>query len=159
MATEVDHDAIKSTIVTILKANATLFDAATLTKIRAIEVGFPQGDPFADQMHDSIFVTNSSPFETIRNDGSVVANAIKALDHVFNYDIVIVVNGKDSRDTEEKLDDFQKLVLQTLEADVDLTASVDKSFPVSVQHYRDINNEGKGLKGRVITLRCWKTTG
>jgi len=121
-------------------------------------LAFRRGDWFSDQMHDSIFITNSSPFETIRNDGSVVSNAIKALDHSFNYDIVIVVNGIDARDAEKKLDDFQKLTLQTLEANVDLDAEVDKSFPVSVQHYRIANTEGKGLKGRVITLRCTKTT-
>ena len=38
--TEVDHDANKSQVVTILKANATLFTASDLTKIRSIEVGF-----------------------------------------------------------------------------------------------------------------------
>jgi len=164
MAVEVDHDAIKTKIVAILKANATLFTGTDLTKIRAITVGFPQGDPFTDQMFDYIFITNSAPFETIRNDGrAVVSNAIKALIHTFNYDIVIIVNGTDARDAETKLDDFQKLTLETLEADVDLTGAgttdVDISFPVSVQPYRNATNEGTGKKGRVITLRCIKTTG
>jgi len=135
MAVEVDHDAIKTKIVAILKANTTLFTAATLTKIRSIEVGFPQGNPFQDQMFDYIFVTNSSPFETIAQDVTIISNAIESLVHTFNYDIVIIVNGTDSRDAEKKLDDFQKLVLQTLEADVILkgtgTADADYSQALS----------------------------
>jgi len=166
MATEIDHDAIKTKIVDILKASATLFTATDLTKIRFIEVGFPDGEPFNDQMFDYIFVTDASPFESIRNKGATTTVAgkviVKDLEHTFQYDIVIVVNAKSARDAEEKLDDFQKLTLELLEADASLvgtgSADVDISFPVSVQHYRIANREGKGVKGRIITLRCIKTT-
>jgi len=166
LATEIDHDAIKTKIVDILKASATLFDKDVLTKIRFIEVGFPDGDPFNDQMFDYIFVTDSSPFETVRNKGSTTTVAgkviVKNLEHIFNYDIVIIVNGKSARDAELKLDDFQKLTLELLEADASLvgtgSADVDISFPVSVQHFRSANTEGKGVKGRIITLRCLKET-
>jgi len=121
MAVELDHDAIKTRIVDILKANATLFDANDLTKIRFIEVGFPDGDPFLDQMFDYIFITNSTPFETIRNQGATPTSASKSivtnLEHTFHYDIVTVVNAKSARDAELKLDDFQKLTLELLEAE------------------------------------------
>jgi len=162
MAVEIDHDQIKTKIVAILKASATLFTDSDLTKIRFIEVGFPDGDPFQDQMFDYIFVTNSAPFETISQDVTIISNAIESLVHTFNYDIVIVVNGKDSRDAELKLDDFRKLVLQLLEADVNLTgtgtADVDYSIPVSVQPFRPSGTQEKSKKGLVITLRCVKTT-
>ncbi len=162
MAIEIDHDAIKQKIVAILKANATLFTAADLTKIRAITVGFPEGDPFTDQMFDYIFVTNSSPFETISQDVTIISNAIESLVHTFNYDIVIIVNGKNARDAELKLDDFRKLVLQLLEADVNLTgtgtADVDYSIPISIQPFRPTGTQQKEKKGLVITLRCIKTT-
>jgi len=161
--TDLDHDQIKTKIATILKANTTLFTAATLTKIRSIEVGFPQGDPFQDQMFDYIFITNGTPFESITSDSGVVSNVIQELYHIFNYDIVIIVNGTDSRDAETKLDDFRKLVLETLEADANLTgtgsAEIDYSLPISVQPYRPSGKEGQGKKGIVITLRCFKTTG
>ncbi len=160
MAVELDHNAIKTKIQAILKASATLFDVDDQTKIRAIEVGFPEGDPFDPENTDQIFITNSSPFETIRNDGSVVSNAITALDHTFNYDIVTIVNASTAREAEQKLDDFQKLILQVLEADVDLTGTgtsdVFKSFPVSVQPFR--GRQGQPVQGRVITLRCFKET-
>jgi len=160
MAVELDHDAIKTKIQAILKADATLFDANDLTKIRAIEVGFPEGDPFDPEMQDQIFITNSIPFETIRNMGSVVSNAVKNLEHTFNYDIVTIVNSASARETELKLDDFQKLILELLEADVDLTGAgtsdVDISFPVSSQIYK--GRQGEPVMGRVITLRCLKET-
>jgi len=166
MATEIDHDAIKTRIVDILKASATLFNVNDLTKIRFIEVGFPDGDPFNDQMFDYIFITNSSPFEAIRNRGSTPTSAsksiIKNLEHTFHYDIVNVVNAKDARDAELKLDDFQKLILELLEADIALNGGVadivDISFPVNVAHFRASGTEQKGVKGRIITLRCIKTT-
>jgi len=166
MATELDHDVIKTKIVAILKASATLFDADDLTKIRFIEVGFPDGNPFNDQMFDYIFITDSNPFETIRNKGSTTTVGgkviVKNLEHTFNYDIVIIVNAKSAREGEEKLDDFQKLTLQLLEADASLvgtgSADVDISFPVSVQHFRPGNTEAKAVKGRIITLRCLKET-
>jgi len=160
---ELDHDAIKEKIVAILKASATLFDADDLTKIRAIEVGHPEGNPMDPEMMDHIFVTNASPFETIRNDGrAVVSNAITALEHNFNYDIVVIVNASTAREAEEKLDDFQKIILELLEADVDLTGTgtsdVDVSFPVSIQLFRPTVAEGRAIQGRVITLRCMKVT-
>jgi len=166
MATEIDHDANKERIEDILEASATLFGANDLTKIRSIDVGFPDGDPFNDQMFDYIFITNSASFETIRNKSSTPTSASKKiarnLEHTFNYDIVTVVNGKDARDAEKKLDDFQKLTLELLEADLSLNNGVadlvDMSFPVAVNHFRPGQTETKGVKGRIITLRCIKTT-
>ena len=109
------------------------------------------------------YVTNSSgPFETIRT-GDVVSNAFKILYHDFNYDIVVVVLEKDSRAAEVLLDELQKLILQTLEADHNLTgtgsASVDDSEPSRIDRLT-VNgiDEGKGIKGRVITLKCSKVT-
>lgn len=158
MATELDHDAIKTRIVAILKTNATLFDANNIEKVRAIVVGFPEGDPFDPENINHIFVTNSSPFESIRNDGTILSDAITDLEHTFNYDIVIIVNASEGRIAENQLDDFQKLVLETLEADTSLTGTgsriVDLALPSSVQIYRAGTSQGKPVQGRVITLRC-----
>lgn len=159
--TEVDHDQIKEKIVAILKASATLFDANNLAKIRRIEVGWPEGDPLNPEMMDHIFVTNGSPFEQIANRGNIVSNEVEELIHTFNYDIIVIVNGKTARDAENKLDDFQKLIMELLEVDANLTgvgtAEVDASWPVAVQPFQ--GDKGKPVKGKVITLRCIKTTG
>ena len=168
MATELDHDEIKKKIVAILKANTSLF---TITgeegELRAIEVGYPQAAFAIGQLSDAMlpyaYVTNSSgPFETIQS-GAVVSNAIKILQHSFNYDIVVVVMQKDAREAEILLDELQKLVLETLEADHNLTgvgsASVDDSNPLRIDKLRvGTADEGKGIKGRIITLTCRKAT-
>jgi hypothetical protein len=162
MATELDHNAIKARIVAILKANTSLYTTtAEANELRAITVGHPQGDELQDQMFPYAFVTNSAEFESITNLGVVTGNAIKALQHTFHYDIVTVVNEEDARHAEVQLDLYQKLILQTLEADSDLrgtgSAVVDISFPVRVQHFRP-DTAGQGKRGRRITLRCVMTT-
>ncbi len=169
MATELDHDEIKKKIVAILKANASLYTTSGAAGLlRAIEVGYPQATGQYGQLQDAMlpyaYVTNSTgPFETIRT-GDVICNAIKVLYHTFNYDIVVVVLENDSRAAEILLDELQKLVLQTLEADHSLTgtgsASVDSSVPLRIDHLRvGTGDRGKGIKGRVITLKCEKVTG
>ena len=168
MATELDHDDIKKKIVAILKTNTSLFTTTGEEgELRAIEVGFPQANfgtgALSDAMLPYAYVTNSTgPFETIRS-GSVVSNAIKILLHTFNYDIVVVVMQKDAREAEILLDELQKLVLETLEADHNLTgvgsASVDDSNPLRIDKLRvGTADEGKGIKGRIITLTCRKAT-
>ena len=169
MATDLDHDAIKTQIVAILKANSTLYTTtAEANKLRAIEVGFPQGSyqgtSLSDAMLPYVYVTNSSaPFETIKT-GDVVSNAIVVTKHTFNYDIVCVTLDMDSRVAETSLDDFQKLILQTFTADHSLTgattAQVDSSYVSRVDRLRvGTGDEGKGIKGRIITLTCKKVTG
>ena len=131
-------------------------------------MGYPQATGQYGQLQDAMlpyaYVTNSTgPFETIRT-GDVISNAIKVLYHTFNYDIIVVVLENDSRAAEILLDELQKLVLQTLEADHSLTgtgsASVDSSVPLRIDHLRvGTGDRGKGIKGRVITLKCEKVTG
>ena len=141
MVTEVNHDSIKGKVKDILEANTALFTVtAEVDKIRRIEVGFPDGKWNEDQMFPYIFITNGVPFESIISDVTIISNAVVSLVHTFNYDVVIVTNDQNARIAEDMLDDFQKLVLQTLEADVNLTgtgsADVDYSIPVSAQIYR-----------------------
>lgn len=166
---ELNHDTIKTKIVAILKANTSLYTTTgEAGELRAIEVGFPQGTfqgtSLSDAMLPYAYVTNSTgPFETIKT-GTVVSNAQKFIEHFFNYDIVVVVLEKDARAAESLLDDLQELVLETLEADHSLTgtgtASVDSSTPLRVDRLRvGTGDEGRGIKGRIITLRCSKVTG
>ncbi len=163
MAVEIDHDDIKTQIETILKANSTLFDVTGANnKIRIIEVGPPKISNTGEIMDTTlphIWITNSAgPFETIRNTGTLTGNVVKALEHTFHYDIIIIVDSKDAEFSEEDLDDFQKETLQTLEADVDLNAKVDISFPIRVDLLPHSGTKIGGKQGRKITLRCVKTT-
>jgi hypothetical protein len=92
-----------------------------------------------------------------------VGTAISILIHKIHYDIVVVVLEKDARTAEVLLDDLQKEILETLEADNNLTGAgtsdVDDSAPLRVDALRvGTGDQGRGIKGRVITLRCTKTT-
>lgn len=161
---ELNHNTIKSKIIAILKANSSLYTTtAEANKLRSITVGFPQGTSLSDSMPPYCYVTNASPFESITNQGSVVSNGIKMLEHVFHYDIVFVVNESDSRTGELRLDNFQKTILDTLEADVDLTgtgsAEVDNSFPIRIDDLRvEAGERGRGFKGRIITIKLIKVS-
>ncbi len=162
MVTEVDHDQIKAKIVAVLKLNTT--DIFTTTgeadKFHYIEVGHPSG--LADQHFKTpyLFITNSqSNFESIVNIGSIVTGEHTALQHTFHYDITFVVDAGDSRRAEKKLDDFQKVILETLEEDLQLdgatSSEIDISYPIRIQHL-DQTKVGEKKQGRVITLRCVK---
>ena len=161
---ELNHDTIKAKIVAILKANSSLYTTtAEANKLRKIEVGFPSGNQLTLEMIPYAFVTNSTgPFETITT-GQVTSNSIQTLNHTLHYDITIVVQGEDAKAAEKKLDDFQETVLNTLETDHDFTGAttslVDSSAPLRIDKLRiPITDEGKGLKGRVITYRVLKRT-
>lgn len=166
---ELNHDTIKTQIVAILKANGSLYTTtAEANKLRAIEVGFPSTDFNSGQLSDAMlpycYVTNSAgPFETITT-GQVTGNAIQTLAHTIHYDIVFVTLEHDSRKAESELDTYQKLILDTLEVDHNLTgvtsAVVDDSNPVRVEPLGlSPRDRGRGIKGRVITFRCIKRTG
>lgn len=161
---ELNHDTIKAKIVAILKANTALFTTtAEANKLRKIEVGFPAGNQLTAEMIPYAFVTNSTgPFETITT-GQITSNSIQTLTHTLHYDITIVVDGEDSKASEKKLDDFQETLLNTLETDYNFTGTttslVDQSMPVRIDKLRiPTTDEGKSLKGRVITYRVIKRT-
>lgn len=155
MATEVDHDAIKEAIVAILVANTSLYDVNNEAKVMSITVGKPNIEGIPNIL-PGIYVTNSPVLETIRA-GQIVSNVHKNLEHTIRYLIVIGVAGADAPDTEEKIDDFQKLILETLEVNSRLTNNVDLSYPERVDS-NVIKRAGEVIQLRQITLKCQKTT-
>ena len=147
----------------VLKLNSALFTTtAEANKIRKITVGYPEGRAEDDAMYPYIFITNSrQDFESISNVGSIVSGAHTGLIHTFHYDMTIVVNEEDSRHAEKKLDDYQELMLEVIENDIQFNGQtameVDISYPVRVAHL-DSAHLGEGKKGRIVTLRCIKST-
>ena len=164
MPTELDHDAIKEQIATILSNNTNLFDANGVAgKLNKITVGVPDGDTGLDSEIPSAYITNSNPLERVTLAGSTTRSSedVAPLLHTFRYKIVFGVNAEDSRNAEEQLDDFQKLILETLEADQQLknggSAVVDTSRPESVELFRNELN-GKSVQGRIITYLLTRVT-
>jgi hypothetical protein len=165
MPTEIDHNNIKDRIVLILKAKATLYDSAQTTadKLHLISTGTPDGDSGLDNILPSCYVTNSNPLERIKISGSKTGSSesLPPLSHQFRYKIVFAVNADSSRDAELKLDDFQKLILETLEADHQLknggAAVVNDSRPETVELFKNELN-GKPVQGKIITYLLTKVT-
>ena len=156
MPTEIDHNAVKTRIVDVLKSNTNLFATTPTdkTKLRSIKVGKPLD-------HDTIpYAYVSFLSERLIKKGSLRTDIITALEHDVRYQIWFYVDAKAGRNAEIKLDSFQKLILETLENDKQLknggTKIVDISFPEAVE--LDTESDAKSVQGRRITLRCTITT-
>ncbi len=159
MATELNHDTIKDAIVTILKANASLFTStAEANKIRAITTGKPE-ILRQDAMFPYIIVTNGNPLERIEGEKFVLSDSVRYVEHIIRYQIITIVNEKDSRQAENDLDDYQKLIFESLEGNRDLTSNVDTHDLVSVSDLETITQETHGVRGRVIIMEAVKATG
>ncbi len=169
MTTEPDFFGIKERIVAILKDDTTNLFSATptdKTKFRLIQAGAPDLNKPIQGPFPRIFVTNDDDIDTMVRRGSIVSNAPKTTRHEMKFKIIFVVDGKDGPDTEEKIDDFTKLILQKLKEFSDLrnpggaesTQLADTSFPERITIFnRDLI--GSNVQGRVIFFRVITTTG
>lgn len=165
MPTEINHNLVKQQIVDILQNNTTLYDVDVELKMTYIEVGVPQGTPLpTPPTYPALWVTNSRTLETINRKGIVSSNQHAYLTHDVNYLITFMVNQQDSIEAEQILDKFQKLIMETLEADVPLATgsqtlpvSPDDSYPERVETFRQ-ENDGQPVRGRTITWHLKFTT-
>ena len=154
---EIDHNATKQQIVNILQANTSLYDEDDESKITYLEVGEPQGNPLpTPPTYPALWVTNSRTVETILRKGINDANNHAYLTHEVNYLLKLMVVEEDSIVAEQKLDAFQKLIMETLEADIlllstaALTLGPDDSYPSRVETFRQ-ELDGQGIRGKTIT--------
>ena len=161
---EVDHDAIKEQMVAIIKGNATLFDASGgIDKIRVANVGIPDGESGFDNIFPQLYITNANPLERISLQGTMTGSSegLGCLLHQIRYKIIFSVNTDNSRDAENELDDFQKTILETLEADSKLknggAALADFSRPELIEIFK-LNLNGQPIQGRTITYLVTKAT-
>lgn len=149
----------------ILQANTNLYDTTDETKMTYLEVGVPDGNPLpTPPTYPALWVTNSRTLETINRKGIVSSNQHAYLTHDINYLITFMVNQQDSIEAEQILDEFQKLIMETLEADVSLAngsqtlpISPDDSWPDRVETFR-AENDGQPIRGRTITWHLKFTT-
>lgn len=155
---ELNHNTIKAAIVTILKANASLFTTtAEANELRAIETGKNE-DILQDAMFPYVIITNGKPLETITDETFILSNAVKAVEHTIRYRIIVVVNEKDSREAEIELDNYTRLILDTLEVDRDLSGNVDTHDITSIGDLDDILQPTHGKRGRVINMTAVRYT-
>jgi hypothetical protein len=153
--TDIDHFGNKEKIATILAASAALVDPDDDTKLLVMSAGRPNLDGIPIQLPGA-YVTSSPVMDNIRS-GPIVSESHQALVHTVRYLIVFGVAGTEAGDAEEKLDDFQKQIMELLEEDTTLTgvttAIVDEATPERVDH-NVIKAAGDVVQLRQITLKC-----
>jgi len=166
--TEIDYWAIKLRIRDILRddtANLYNASASDKTKFRKIDAGAPDLNKPIQGPFPRIFITNDDIFDTMTSNTIIETRNHKSSNHLMIYKIIVVVEGKDGPDAEEKIDDFTKLILQKIKNHQDLSKTADNtdpladwSFPTKVNI---LNRELIGVKiaGRVIFLTVNSTSG
>lgn len=158
--TEIDHFAVKERIVTLITADASIFDADDDTKLLSVEAGRPNIEGVPIQLPGA-FITSSQNMDDLKG-GQIISDAIQRITHTARYVLVIGVAGPDAQTAENQLDDFQKLILELLEADTTLSgassAIVDSCVPERITH-NVIKREGDLVQLRQITLKCTTVTG
>ena len=158
MASELNRDTIKNAFVTLLQSNSSLYDATGAdSKIRKITVGRPENELNSGGI-PYIFIRNArGVFENISPADIAVSDGSRLYEHEIFFDIICVAVRKNSKEVEHALDDFQELILETLEGDTTIGSSVDFSDPVKIADY-PLPTITTGKQGRIITVKCGKVT-
>lgn len=155
MVTEVNFTTLKDYIITILKANATLWNVGsngaggTFTKI---ERGLPNNNRFEGLSYPICFVTNDDKLETDKPFGPVTANVVGASEHTVNLKIIFFDLAGDGQATEDSLDAFHKTIKEVLKSDNNLGGNCTWSYPISSESF-SLQYRGKALDGRIITVQ------
>ena len=145
-------------MVDIIQNNTNLYDVNDDTKLTYCEVGEPPANPLpTPPTYPAAWVTNSRTLETITRKGINDNNHHSYLLHDVSYLIKLMVVKQDSIVAEQQLDDLQKLLMETLEADIalstgsqSLTIPPDDTWPDRVETFRQ-ELDGQGIRGKTLT--------
>lgn len=154
--TEIDYTALKNEVITILKAEATLWDNinngdnGTFTMI---ERGLPNNNKFDGLKYPCCFVTNDETLETDKPFGPVIANVGTVSEHIVKLKIIFFNLDGDGQAVEDSLDALHKIIKETLKADFNLGGLVTESWTTSSTAFSG-DYRGKALDGRIIILVC-----
>jgi len=164
----IDYFGIKEKIVTILKDDTVNLFSATpsdKTKFRLIEAGAPDLNKPIQGPFPRIYVTNDDLIDEMKETGVKISNAPKLTKHIMRFLIIVVVDGKNGPDAEEKADDFCKLIIEKLRTLSDLrtpggaesTQLADESM---VERINVLAHDliGSNVTGRVLRLKVISTS-
>jgi hypothetical protein len=121
--TSLDLFAIKERVVDILKSDTTnLWDSTPndKTKFRKIEAGSPSPKAIQEPPLPRCWVTSDTLVATVRPLMVIKDNASKGEEYTIRLKIMFVVEAKDGSDTEEKIDDFTKAIVDLIDSNYDL---------------------------------------
>ncbi|UVF62275.1 tail tube terminator [Nitrososphaeria virus YSH_462411] len=162
MVTELDIWEIKARIEAILEANATLYDttSTTGTKLVEIETGAPNTDTIP-QLLPAAYITNDDIFDSEIEPWNVSSNVGNTFEHELSFLIIVMVGEQSPRLAENILDDFVKLIKETLKANYDLrhpSTGLDSKVASSRFETAGILNpslyKSNQISGVVLRLRC-----
>ncbi|HVI39565.1 MAG TPA: hypothetical protein VM577_02805 [Anaerovoracaceae bacterium] len=175
MVTEVDHNAIKKRIQTILKANSSLYDNKIPTKtgnrVNEVYVGLPDGYVWESLPMPYISITNDLNYETDKPFGSVVGApptaAYSTSYHIVNYLVIIMVAGSSAAVVEQQLDAFHKTVKETLKANFQFINTTNNQNDLGIEQtiltqskfVDGGSRKGKTVNGVIITCQVKLVTG
>src|SRR3990167_2598415 len=121
MVTYIDHQTIKAKIVTVLQGNSDIFETppTSASKFRTIQVGAPDFYKIEELPMPSCYIINDERIvEEVKRVTPHNSNVSLGAEVTFRYLIIFVAQGKDSPTCEEKLDNFQKEIMETILANV-----------------------------------------
>ena len=161
MVTEVDHHAIKTRIMDILKADPNTYDSSgTPNRLVDIFVGRPYANNLSAHPTPFCFIANEDNLEEQEPEAVVEGSAVQATKHECFYLICMVDDAQDGRAVEKLLDDLGKQVMQTLKAEFELRNPTDDtdpkcswSFPERVSVFEASQN-GMPIQGRAIHFKA-----
>jgi len=162
MVTELDIWEIKARIEAILEANTSLYDVAGVagTKLISIETGAPNTDT-VPQLLPSAYITNDDIFDTEIEPWNVSSNVGSTFEHELSFLIIVMVGEQSPRLAENYLDDFVKLIKETLKANYDLrnpSTGLDPKVASSRFETAGMLNpsiyKSNQINGIVLRLRC-----
>lgn len=160
--TTIDLFAIKQRIVEILQSDTNLYDStpSDKTKFRKIEAGSPSPKAIQEPPLPRLWVTSDDVVANINHVAVIENNIHKGDEYDIRIKIIFVVEAKDGPTTEEKIDDFTKLIIEKLEANYDLrntsgTESTRVAESSRVTQIMDLPALFKGdrVKGRSIKFQ------
>ena len=163
MVTALDLFSIKERIRDILQNDTTDLYSATpsdKTKFRKIEAGSPKlvngkiPSPFP-----ALYVTHDNPINDMEPPWNVSANVGNTFENNVNFLLIYIADGKHGQKVEETLDDFTKLITETLQENYDLRNPSDGTDPKVarswVGQWAELNSQliGESVQGRVLRFR------
>ena len=161
--TSLDLFAIKERIVEILKSDTTnLWDSTPndKTKFRKIEAGSPSPKAIQEPPLPRCWVTSDQNVATQTQHMVVTNNQGNGEEWDIRLLIYLVVEAKDGSDTEEKIDDFTKAIVELLDNNYDLRApgGLESTRVAEASEIIAITDlpamfKGDRVRGRVIRLK------
>ena len=153
---EPDVNAIKEEIVSILKTNSELWETDSHENgFTDILVGLPTQAKFTGLTYPICFVTNDTNLENDKILGNPIGSELRDSHHIMQFRIMFFDQGATGADVEVSLDNYYKLIKQTLKENFRLNSvqGVISAFPIRGHSFNFGEMEGQAIDGRVIILQ------